>query len=60
MAKKLENISKSEIKKYTGCDLFIRHKSLLYPPEVLRDNGIDFAKVATFLRKFYVTPFLVA
>lgn len=47
MATKLENIAKDDISKESGCDLFIRHKSLLYPPSVLRENGVDFGKVSS-------------
>lgn len=46
MATKLEDISKNDIAKETGCDLFIRHKSLIYPPNVLHENGVDFGKVS--------------
>lgn len=54
VASTLEQFSKKEIEKETACDLFIRHKALLYPPEVLRENNIPFGKVI-----YHVSVFIV-
>lgn len=47
MATNLENLSRSEIFEKTGCNLFLKHKALLYNPNLLRKNGIDFCKVSS-------------
>ncbi|XP_031625630.1 lysine-specific demethylase 4D-like [Contarinia nasturtii] len=52
---KLEELWKTEIFNETGCDLFIKHKALMYHPKVLRDNGIDFCKVDQFEGEMIVT-----
>lgn len=48
-AQKIESLYKSEIAESSGCDLFIRHKSLMIPPQVLKDHGINFGKVISIL-----------
>lgn len=51
MATKLEAISKDEISEESRCDFFLRHKTLLYSPKLLRENGVEFGKVSLY---FYV------
>lgn len=43
-ASKLESLSKEATNQYM-CKLLIRHKLLLIPPSVLKQNGIKFGKV---------------
>lgn len=44
-AEKLENLVQSLTPKTIACDLFIRHKSVLIPPEILQLHRIEYAKV---------------
>lgn len=46
-ANKLEDFVQGEAKRTYNCDKFIRHKSTMIPPSVLRSNGIEFGKVKT-------------
>lgn len=45
-SQKLENIVKTWTPRAFGCDLFIRHKSIIIPPEVLEAHHIEYAKVS--------------
>lgn len=42
--KKLENLSK-KLTKNVDCDFFIRHKTMMIPPSVLKKHKIKFARV---------------
>lgn len=45
-AEKLENLVQTWVPRTIGCDLFIRHKTVLIPPETLQMHRIDYAKVS--------------
>lgn len=44
-ATKLEELVQTNVPKSIYCDRFIKHKSTLVPPEILRSNGIDYGTV---------------
>lgn len=44
-AAKLENLVQTWTPRSISCDLFIRHKSTIIPPEILQLHGIQYAKV---------------
>lgn len=44
-AMKLEEVVRHWTPKSIYCDTFIKHKTVLIPPEILRENNIDFAVV---------------
>lgn len=45
-AKKLEKLAHEIASKTYDCTFYIRHKTFLFPPSLLRDNGIEFARVS--------------
>lgn len=42
---KLENLAQTLFGKSTTCDFYIRHKTVMLSPTVLKKNGIRFARV---------------
>lgn len=57
--KKLEmlanSLAQSRYQITKTCGLFVRHKTLLIPPSLLRKNGIEFARVSVYFLLFFVS-----
>lgn len=49
---KFEDLVRRILGKKKLCDFYIRHKTLMIPPSVLKKNGIKFTRVKLFNSKF--------
>lgn len=46
---KFEDLARKIVGRKRKCQLYIRHKTLMIPPSVLKKNGIKFTRVCLFL-----------